>query len=221
MSYEEYAYDEYLAELGYEKEIENAIRQVPIDNVGWYLATYGDALENRIKGLVAEAKDLLSANHPGPSLVVSTTSLEILIRYFVLKPLVYGAFLSDYWADLLVNRVVSGDSKRDRQLLPQVALEWEIDLEAIKITDGKQAWGVVVSDIVPKRNRFVHRGEPIQSKVSERAIECAEALFSGLLIPIAKKFELSWPESGEWHKVIEGVGSAIATVTYDPGDPFQ
>jgi hypothetical protein len=152
---------------------------------------------------------------------VSTTSLEVLIRYFVLKPLVYGTFLSDYWADLLVNRVVSGSSNRDRQLLPIVTSEWEIDLEAIKLQDGKQAWNVIISEVVPKRNQFVHRGQPVQNRVAERALLCVENLYSGLLEPIAKKFQMSWPDSGAWNKVIQDIGAGIASKTYEPADPFE
>lgn len=221
MSYDDVAYDEYMAEIGREEEARRAIRQVSVETVSDYLASFGDALEARIRGLITEATELLDRAHPGPSLVVSFTAIELLLRHFVLKPLVTGAFLSDYWADLLVDRVVSGCSARDRELLPLVAAEWEIDLQRISLSDGSSAWAFLTSEMGIKRNHFVHKGHAVSQEVAVKGIKAAEALFSGLLHPIAKKFELSWPESGAWNSVVKDVGAGRVTKSYPRRDPFE
>jgi hypothetical protein len=117
----------------------------------------------------------------------------------VLKPLVSGTFLKDIWVDLLVDRLISGQSRRDRELLRLIADEYGIDFESIRLIDGRSAWGLYESELVPKRNAFVHKGDPVSLELSLRAVECTEALFSGLLKQIAMKFQLDWSTSGVWH----------------------
>src|SRR6266550_2146470 len=117
MSYDDWAYDQYMADLGHEKELEAAIENISIEIASQYLGSFGDALEKRVRDLMDEAK-ILMADHPGASLVLSVTSLELLVRYFVLKPLVSGTFLTEDWAELLVDKIVAGQSARDRDLLP-------------------------------------------------------------------------------------------------------
>lgn len=57
-SYEDYAYDQYMADLGHEEELQNAIEAISIENASWCLGTFGDALEKRVRGLIDEAKVL-------------------------------------------------------------------------------------------------------------------------------------------------------------------
>jgi hypothetical protein len=216
-SYEDYAYDEYMSELGREEELQRAIENISIENASWYLGTFGDALEQRVRGLIDEAKVLAQSKHPGASLVLCVSALELVVRYFVLKPLVSGTFLKDIWVDLLVDKLVSGQSRRDRELLRLIGDEYGPDFESIKLGDGRGAWNLYESELVPKRNGFVHKGEPVPSELSLRAVECTEVLFSGLLTRIARKFQLSWPESGTWHKPAAGTRGSH----YKPCDPFQ
>jgi hypothetical protein len=220
MSYDDWAYDQHLADIGREEELEKRIEEIAVDNASWYLGTFGDAVENRVRGLMNEATLLLESGHIGASLVLNASSLELLVRHFVLKPLVSGAFLTDVWAELLVDKLVVGQSGRDRQLLPMIANEWGIDLKTITLSDRKSAWDVFVSDLVPLRNQFVHKGASVSLESATRAAECTAALFNGLLPAIAKKLRLSWPESGAWHKVVKGVGSGTRFTDYDPRDPF-
>jgi hypothetical protein len=219
MSYDDWAYDQYLADIGRDKELEDRIEEIAIENAGWYVGTFGDAVERRVRGLMNEATLLLGSGHLGASSVLNATSLELLLRHFVLKPLVSGAFLTDVWAELLVDKLVVGQSGRDRELVPMIANEWGINLKSIKLSDRKSAWEVFVSDLIPLRNQFVHKGASVSLEGATRAAECTAALFDGLLPAIAKKLRLSWPESGAWHKVIQGVGSGTRFTDYDPSDP--
>jgi hypothetical protein len=220
-TYEDWAYGEYLSDLAQQEEIERAINRVPIDNTSWYLGTYGDELERRIKLSYSEAKELLEKGYYGSSLVLSVTGIEILIRDFVLKPLVYGAFLDEVWAELLLGRVVSGRSGIDREILPKLVLERGIDINSLKLSNGKEAWGTFVGKIIPERNNCVHYARAIPQNVAEKSLECGDVMFSGFLKPIAQKFEMSWPESGAWHKVVEGIGAGKKTYSYSPANPFS
>lgn len=206
-----------MSELGREEELRRAIDEISVENASWYLGTFGDALEKRARGLIKQAKELSDLGYSGASLILSASALELLIRYFVLKPLVSGTFIKDVWADLLVDKLVSGQSWRDRELLPLIADEWGIDLTNIKLTNGVEAWTFFKSEVVKKRNEFVHKGEPVTPESCLLAIDCAEVLFEGLLTRIARKFRLGWPESGVWHKPAPGTGGSV----YQPCDPFQ
>lgn len=216
-SYEDHAYDQYMSDLGREEELRRAIEDISIENASWYLGTFGDALEQRVRGLIDEAKVLAQFGHAGASLVLCVSALELIVRFFVLKPLVSGTLLKDIWVDLLVDRLVSGQSRRDRELLRLIADECGIDFESIRLIDGGSAWSLYESELVPKRNGFVHKGEPVPLELSLRAVDCAEALFCGLLSQIAKKFQLSWPASGAWHKPVVGTRGSF----YQPRDPFK
>src|SRR5882724_3194500 len=168
---------------------------------------------------MGEATALDQLGHSGPSLVLSVSALELVVRYFVLKPLVSGAFINDLWAELLVDKLVTGNAWKDRELLPMIAREWSIDLDNIVLSNGEKAWDFFKSQLVPRRNNFVHKGDPIAPELSRVAIECTEALFDGLLASIARKFQMSWPESGAWHRVAQGVGAGRRYTEYDPRDP--
>ena len=98
-----------------------------------------------------------------------------------------------------------------------IADECGIDFESIRLTDGRSAWSLYESELVPKRNGFVHKGDPTPLELSLRAVECTEALFWGLLGQIAKKFQMGWPKSGAWHKPVVGTRGSF----YKPCDPFQ
>jgi hypothetical protein len=217
MSYDDWAYDQHMAEIGREEELRRAIEDISIENASWYLGTYGDALEQRVRGLIDEAKVLAQLGHSGSSVVLCVSALELIVRYFVLKPLVSGTFLKDIWADLLVDKLVTGQAWRDRELLPLIADEWEIDLESIKLANGKGAWTFFNSELLKRRNEFVHKGEPVLTEVSLLGVECADVLFDRLLTRIAKKFQLGWPESGAWHKPAPGNRGSF----YKPCDPFR
>ena len=45
---------------------ENSLNEIALDNVRGYLGTYGDAVEERVRQCVVEAKKLLESNFWGP-----------------------------------------------------------------------------------------------------------------------------------------------------------
>ena len=210
-----------MSELGRAEELERAVEGISIENASWYLATFGDAWEARIRKLIEEAKVLSQSGHSGPSLVLCATSLELTVRYFVLKPLIAGTFLKDTWVDLLVDKLVPGQSRRDRDLLRPIADEYGIDFNAIVMSDNRVAWSFYESEVIPKRNNFIHKGAPVSPELSARAVECAEALFSNLLTIVATKFELSWAETGVWHQVVQGKGAGQRFAFYKPVDDLE
>jgi hypothetical protein len=145
----------------------------------------------------------------------------MIIRFFVVRPLVQGAFLSDEWATILAKTLLSNRPANDRNLVNKVAAMWEVDLQKVKLSNGSNLWQVFTGQIVPKRNDFVHKAQRVDKKVAVLALDCAKTLMKDLVPAIAMKAGLSWPDSGSWHRVLQGVGGGRSFTTYGPQSPFN
>lgn len=162
----DYARDEYGAGL-----VADALREQSLEAARWYLATHGDAVDERVQRLLDDARELFAADHFGPALTYAATAAELIVRFLLLRPLIQSAFLSDEWAEILTKRIEQGRSADDRELLPAVARRWDIDLLAVELADGSTVWELVVREMWPTRNRHIHAGEPVPAYAAARAIE--------------------------------------------------
>ncbi len=69
---------------------------------------------------------LLALDHYGAALTRAVTAIEMSIRFFLVTPLLQGAFFSDDWADLLMGRIIPKGmraTQAERELLPQLLLD--------------------------------------------------------------------------------------------------
>ena len=162
------------AQEAYDKElIEHALKEISYDAMSHYLWEYGHAIQTRIKDCLKSATDLYKGKYYGPSIVCSCTAVEITIRYFILSPLMQGAFLSDEWAALLTERIVSGAAAKDRKTLPSILKFWGIDINNIKLSSGEPLWQYLHECIWKARNKYVHQGNPVSRGLSSKAIKAA------------------------------------------------
>jgi len=145
MSIDDYDYPDY-GEIEADI-IEKGIRDVSEENVRAYLGSYGDAISLRIKGCLAEGRELLRDSHFGPAVTLAATGTEITLGFLVLRPLMQGAFLSEEWADILTRRVIAGRFTEDGKLIPRVAAQWGIDLGKLCLTDGKNLWETITKEL--------------------------------------------------------------------------
>ena len=212
----DYARDDYEAGL-----VADALREQSLEAVRLYLATHGDAVDERIQQLLADSRGLYAADYFGPSLTHSATAAELIVRFLVLRPLIQGAFLSDEWAEILTRRVEQGRSADDRELLPAIARRWDIDLAAVRLADGSPVWEFLVKDLWPTRNRHVHAGERVPGYTAAQAIEAVDLLIADVVVPLAGKLELSWPATS-WHEVNwrSATGLVGRRQTFDRQSPF-
>lgn len=201
--------------------IENSIAEIAQENVRCYLGTYGDAVEERVRGCTKEAKKLLESKFWGPSLTSSVTAIEIIIRFMILRPLVQGAFLSEEWADILSKRIATGRSAEDRELLPVILRQWGIDITTIKTKSNELLWENI-KRLIEKRNDFVHSGEAIEENVAIKGLEAADSIVSSVIVPVAGKLEFSLSETGKWHKIdrYDSKGGEYHT-SFKPLSPFK
>jgi len=207
----------------YEQElIDTAIEELPVENIRSYLGTYGDAIEKRVKKCVNEANELLKSKHCGPALVAAVTAIEIIFKFFILRPLVEGTLLTDKLATILLRRILPGQAARCAELLPSVTEHWGIPLKDLKLSSDNNLWDALKKEVFPKRNAVVHKADEVADTCSLIAIECVDILMKGVVTPLAKKFGLSWPESGVWHKYsCKTKTAAIWYGSYEPSDPFK
>ena len=180
--------------------IENSVAQIAQDSVQRYLGTYGDAIEERVEQCVEDAKKLLELNFWGPSLTLSVTAIEIIIRFMILRPLVQGAFMSEEWAEILLKRIATGRSAEDKKMLPAILRQWGIDITTIKTKSDEPLWENI-QNLTQRRNDFVHSGEEIQEYEAIKGLEAADVLVNGINITLAEKFGFSLSETGKWHQI--------------------
>lgn len=217
MAMEEMHQEEYEQEL-----MDTAIEELPVENIRSYLGKYGDAIEKRVKKCMKEADELLKSKHYGMALVSAVTAIEIIFKYFILRPLFEGTLLTDKLATILLKRILPGQVARCCELVPSVAKHWDIPITDLKLSNGNKLWDTLKREVLSKRNAVVHKADEVPDEFSLIAIECIDILMKDVVTPMAKKFGLGWPESGVWHKYsYETKTDGARHGYYEPSDPFK
>jgi hypothetical protein len=163
-----------------------------------YLARYGDAIQERVDASAQEASDLRANGFPGAAVVRAAAAIEIAIRFFLVKPLVLGAFLSDEWAALLTSRVFGARGAADRELLPAILRNWGIDVTTILLADGRQMWETVVRGVWSWRNSYVHAASSPTDSQAATAGECLERILKDIVEPVSRTLGFTREETGRW-----------------------
>ena len=219
------AYDDiqrYQEEEAMERFIEDQLREIAEAPVFAYLSKYGDAIEERIRHCIEEATALREAAFWGAALIRSAAAIEIAIRFFLSRPLVQGAFLSDDWAALLSSKVLNGRTAEDRDLLPAILRNWGIDVTHVLLADNSQMWEKVTTRVWPSRNDYVHAGGTIREVDAILAAECLDALLKHVVDPIATRLGFTRGQTGRWSVVISPIHPELNPPRrYEMADPFE
>lgn len=224
-TWEDVAYQEYLSEIGleeYEEELKKrTIEELPLDKIRFYLGTYGDAIEKRVNKCINDAKELMKMPYYGSALVRAVTAIEVIIRYYILKPLLEGTFLSDQLSRILIKKMLPNRSYSDRNLLIVLTKHWDIPLANLKLSNDRELWNTFLTEIIPKRNNIIHKADEIEEQDATNTIECVELFMKEVIAPLAKKFGFGWPESGQWCKFAETDNQGVTKyINFKPKDPF-
>lgn len=194
-------YDRYQQEAAMEAFLEEELRRIAEEPVFAYLAVHGDAIEARVKRCLAQAQALSGGGYHGAALTRAASGIEVTIRFFLARPLVQGAFLSEDWAELLSQKVLSGRTAEDRELLPAILWNWKIDITEVKLPDGSQAWEQIMKRVWPRRNNYVHKADDASAEDALLAIDCLTALLSQVVDPLAAKLGFTRQQTGCWSVV--------------------
>src|ERR1019366_2585290 len=119
------------------------------------------------------------------SVVSAVTSIELTIRFLLLRPLMQAAFLSEEWANSLTQRIASGRSANDREILPQILRFHDIDLNGVKLSNGRPLWKTIIEVVYSTRDKIVHRAEFVSEDDALLAVQCAEEWRSKIVMPYA------------------------------------
>ena len=199
----------------------DTIQEISDDNIRSYLGSNGDAIVARIENCVRQAKELRNTGYFQSSHVLAVTALEILIRFMLIRPLLQGgqgAFLSDEWADFITQKIATGRSADDRKLLPQILALQAIDIHALRLPSGKALWETIVTDAYPKRNRVIHYAELATAEEAQTAIDCAEYLYTDVVLPIATKLGFTLETTNCWSSIRR---QKALNVDFTVSNPFE
>jgi hypothetical protein len=191
-------YFEYEQEAAMERFLEEQLRLISEEPVFLYLAKYGDAIEARVNRCLEQARALIDAGFHGAALVRAAAGIEITIRFFLARPLVQGAFLSDDWAQLISQKVLNSRTAEDRELLPAILRNWNVEITNVILPDGTQAWEQILKKVWPCRNCYVHKGDDASCEDAILAVNCLEALLSQVVDPLGRRFRFTREETGCW-----------------------
>jgi hypothetical protein len=214
--------DRYAYEEGMESFLDEQLRQLSESPVIYYLARFGDAIEERVERCRVEADALTAAGFHGAALVCLAAAIEITIRFFLARPLMQGAFLSDEWADLLSKKMLNGRSAEDRELLPAILRNWKLDITELKLTDGSRMWDQILNQVWHRRNEYAHAGAVISESDARLAAECLEAMLTQIVSPIARRLGFTREETGRWSVILSRHDRSINPPTaHERASPFS
>ena len=188
---------------GFTEAVEEYLKGLQEGPVLDYLARNGDAIEQRVGECINRAEQLLAGGFPGAALASALTAIELTIRFFLVRPLLHGAFMSDEWADILVERIVASGARGptvDRELLPAILRNWRIDITALRTESGALVWHELQrpGGLVDLRNKYVHQGEDVHPSVADLAVHCSTRLLRGVVDPLAERLGFTRAETGVW-----------------------
>jgi hypothetical protein len=146
-------YEEEAAQAAF---IEDTLKNISEDGVRNYLGTYGGAIDARIQNCMKDARMLMGGDFLQSAVVSAVTAIELTIRFLLLRPLMQAAFLSEEWANLLTQRVASGRTGSDREILPQILRFHDVELNEIQLPSGQPLWKTITESVYAKRNGIVH-----------------------------------------------------------------
>lgn len=124
--------------------------------------------------------------------------------------------MSEEWANLLTQRIASGRSANDREILPQILNFHDIDLNDVNLPDGKVLWTTITGAVYVTRDRIVHRAEPVSQDDATLAIQCADVLRNKIVVPYAKKLGFTLETTKCWQRTKTLMSGAY----YNARDPF-
>jgi hypothetical protein len=211
--------DDLVAEM-----VEAAIDQARKDRVAAYFGNYGDAIQTRLDRLLKTAEDLIAHECFEASVVTAVTAMEVLLRHYLVRPLLKGELGSNFIADELVAEILSRRSSTDRDLLPVLVQGWKIGRWTWRLTDAPgspELWKTFKEKILPIRNALVHQGTRASIDDAKLALSVPKRFLESVLPQLADQVGLSWSVTRKWSDVSPGVGGGAFDTAYGEESPFR
>lgn len=201
------------------KSIEASIKARSEQTVQVYLGRFGDAIDERVQSLLETSEKLLSNEFDEQAFSTSCTSIEVMIRFMVVRPLVQGAFLSEEWVEILTDRIGSGRAVDDRQLLQKLLAQWGIDINKFFMNKDKSLWDYIRNTMIPLRNGIVHAGEKVDRRDASEAVSAAKVFRNTVIKSIEERLGFTLETTGCWCRISYEEGT-VADGTYRKGGAY-
>lgn len=155
------------------------IDHIFIEMTGMHLRKQLEDYLPKIKHAKKDAIEQADSRNYNIALILSCVSLEIFVRQIIIKPLAQGAFYYEEWADLLANKIGSGNAGNDREIFCKVLKTIKYDINSIIINSKTFSDGW--KHVADLRNKVMHDYIEITKVDAEMAIMCVEILFEKVL----------------------------------------
>ncbi len=189
MSEDEYAHDEYMAQLYEEHKIE-AIEEFTNERLKSYYSK-NRFLAKPSFDVLNEAQKLFSVNATA-GFILAAIAMEVGLKETLIKPIVFGLIHSVSSASLVTNLVMSHRSMdRYKDLLLQILREHGgVDLKKYKRSGLKKIVLDEINDVKQKRNKIMHTAETASHKEATLALGVASTILRELFPSVVTKIGL-------------------------------
>jgi hypothetical protein len=189
MTEDEYAYEEYMAQL-YEEHKTEAIEAFTYDRLQSYYN------ENKLLAkpafcVLSEAQSLLEINATA-GFIFASIAMEVGLKETLLKPIVFGLIHVASSASLVTNLVMSHQSMdRYKDLFLQILRDHaDVDLLSHKRLGSNKTIWEDISDVKNKRNKILHTAETASYEEATLAIGVASTIIGELFPKVVMKMGL-------------------------------
>ena len=87
-----------------------------------------------------------------------------------------------------------------------------VKIKELTLSDKSLFWNALIDKVISKRNLIAHEGEFATAAEADLALECADVLWSKVVLEVAKKLGFKLDEHECWADAGED--------GYEPKDPF-
>jgi hypothetical protein len=195
----DYYYEEEAAKDAFIEEISSqAISEFSNDLLRSFYEKNPHIMRPAVEAL-QEGKDLYALKHYSAALVFFMTSIELLFKVTVLKPVVYGLVHHEALADIIVQQVLgqTGFDRYEKLLEALISTFTKLELKKISRVKSSDALFKECRDLQAIRNKIIHQGNICTEDNTEKALSVAVAVYEMIVLPMIAALNLKVIEKGE------------------------
>lgn len=175
MSYEDYAYDQYISDL-YEEHSKEAVEEFTGGRLSSYYSQ-NKLLAKPAFDFLSEAKKQNELN-PTVGLLFAVIAMEVGLKATLLKPIVHGLVHDESAASLITDLTISYTGMdRYRTLLLHILKEHgSVDLNTFKRAESSKTLWEELKEVQKIRNSIMHRADKASQESADLALDVASEI---------------------------------------------
>ncbi len=175
MSYEDYAYDQYMSAL-YEEHSKEAIGEFTEERLSSYYSQ-NKLLAKPAFDFLSEAKKQNESN-PTVGLIFAAIAMEVGLKEALLKPIVHGLVHDESVASLITDLTVShtGMDRYRTLLLHILKKHGNVDLATFKRAESRKTLWEELKEVQKIRNSIMHRADKASQESAGLALDVASEI---------------------------------------------